>query len=78
VFEQLILLRPLQQRFVKLGPFLTVAGAFAGLELYGIGGALMVLLLLAVAVALADEWAPKEAAATPRKARAAPRARRAT
>jgi hypothetical protein len=43
---------------VKLGPFLTVVGGLAGLELYGIGGALMVLMVLSVAVALADEWAP--------------------
>ena len=56
--EYLFLQRPLEHRTVKLGPFLTVIGGFAGLELYGLGGALMVLLLAAVAVALADEWAP--------------------
>jgi predicted PurR-regulated permease PerM len=59
VFEHYALQRPLERRTVKLGPFLTVAGGFAGLELYGIGGALMVLLLASLAVALADEWAPR-------------------
>jgi predicted PurR-regulated permease PerM len=59
VFEQFVLQRPLERRTVKLGPFLTVVGGFAGLELYGIGGALMILMLGAVAVALADEWAPE-------------------
>ncbi len=58
VFEQLVLQQPLERRTVKVGPFLTVAGGFAGLELYGIGGALMVLMLLTVAIALADEAAP--------------------
>ncbi len=58
VFEHYALQRPLERRTVKLGPFLTVVGGFAGLELYGIGGALVVLLAGAVAVALADEWAP--------------------
>ncbi|MBA3655137.1 MAG: AI-2E family transporter [Actinobacteria bacterium] len=58
-FEQLVLQRPMERRTVRLGPFLTVAGGFAGLELYGLGGALMVLMLGAVAAALADEWAPK-------------------
>ena len=77
VFEQLALQRPLERRTVKLGPFLTVAGGFAGLELYGIGGALMVLMLGAVAVALADEWAPGTAA-SPRGTPAGPKARRAT
>ena len=58
-FEQFVLQRPLEHRTIKLGPFLTVVGGFAGLELYGIGGALMVLMLAAVAVAVADEWAPE-------------------
>ena len=36
----------------------TVAGGFAGIELYGIGGALMMLLIGSLAVAAADELAP--------------------
>jgi predicted PurR-regulated permease PerM len=58
VLEQFFLQRPLERRTVKLGPFLTVIGGFAGLELYGIGGALMVLMVGSVVAALADEWAP--------------------
>jgi predicted PurR-regulated permease PerM len=58
VFEYGLLQRPLERRTIKLGPFLTVLGGFAGLELYGIGGALMVILVGSVAVAVADEWAP--------------------
>jgi predicted PurR-regulated permease PerM len=76
-FEYLLLQRPLEERTVKVGPFITVAGGFAGLELYGIGGALMILLLSAAAVALADEAAP-ETSVTQRGARSAPKARRAT
>jgi predicted PurR-regulated permease PerM len=60
VFEHYALQKPLEARTVRLGPFLTVAGGFAGLELYGIGGALMVLLVASIAVAVADEWAPDE------------------
>ncbi len=59
IFEQLVLQRPLERRTVKLGPFLTVAGGFAGLELYGIGGALMVLMIGSLLAGLADEWAPE-------------------
>ena len=58
VVEQLALQRDLERRTIKLGPFLTLAGGFAGIELYGIGGALMVLLAGSVAVAAADELAP--------------------
>lgn len=61
VFEQLALQRPMERKTVRIGPFLTIAGGFAGLELYGIGGALMVLLATAVAVALVDEAAPENA-----------------
>ena len=59
IFEQLALQRPLERRTVRLGPFLTVVGGFAGLELYGIGGVLMVLMAASLAAALADEWAPE-------------------
>jgi predicted PurR-regulated permease PerM len=59
VVEQVFLQQPLERRTVKLGPFLTVVGGFAGIELYGIGGALMVLMVGSVAVALIDEAAPK-------------------
>jgi predicted PurR-regulated permease PerM len=65
VAEEFVLQQPLERRTVHVGPFLTVVGGFAGLELYGLGGALMVLLLGAVAAALADEWAPRRGAQPP-------------
>ena len=58
VVEQVAIQRPLERRTIKLGPLLTVAGGFAGIELYGIGGALMMLLIGSLAVAAADELAP--------------------
>jgi predicted PurR-regulated permease PerM len=58
VFEGLVLQPFVERRTIRLGPFLTVAGGFAGLELYGIGGAIMTLLGLSVLVAAADEIAP--------------------
>jgi predicted PurR-regulated permease PerM len=49
-------LRPrLERRTMRLGRFLTVLGAFGGLELYGLGGALLAVLALAGLIALADE-----------------------
>ena len=55
VFEYLVLQRPLERRTVKLGPFLTAAGGFAGLELYGLTGALLTILALAVGAVILDE-----------------------
>lgn len=43
---------------MRVGPFLTAAGAFAGLELYGLGGALLSVLAIALVVAALDELAP--------------------
>jgi predicted PurR-regulated permease PerM len=54
-FEFLVLQRRLERRTVKLGPFLTVAGGFAGLELYGLTGALLAILALAVGAVILDE-----------------------
>lgn len=56
-FEGLVLQRRLERRTVHVGPFLTVVAGFAGLELYGIGGALLSLLAVTLAVAVADEVA---------------------
>jgi predicted PurR-regulated permease PerM len=38
-----------------VGPFFTLTGGFAGLELYGIGGALMALMVITVVMAVLDE-----------------------
>jgi predicted PurR-regulated permease PerM len=58
VFEQVVLQRRTERHTLKVGPFLTVAAGFAGLELYGLGGALLVLLIVVLVVAVADELAP--------------------
>jgi predicted PurR-regulated permease PerM len=59
VFEDVVLQKRLERRTVKLGPFLTAAGGFAGLELYGLTGALLAVLGLAIgAVALDESSAP--------------------
>jgi predicted PurR-regulated permease PerM len=58
IFEAVVLQRRTEHRTLRVGPFLTVAAGFAGLELYGLGGALLVLLIVILAVAVADELAP--------------------
>ncbi|MDQ1404320.1 MAG: hypothetical protein QOG03_2636 [Actinomycetota bacterium] len=69
IFEAVALQRPLHKRTVKIGPFLTVAGGFAGVELYGLGGGLLFLLVITLAVTAADELAPE---GRPRPAGSAP------
>ena len=58
IFEAVVLQRRTEKETLKVGPFLTVAAGFAGLELYGLGGALLVLLVVVLVVAVADELAP--------------------
>jgi predicted PurR-regulated permease PerM len=58
--EWLVLQRWIDRRTVHVGPFLTVVAGFAGLELYGVGGALVALLAVALAIAALDELAPPE------------------
>ena len=60
VAETVLVQRRVERRTVRLGPFLTAAGAFAGLELYGLGGALLAIVVLSLAVAALDEWAPPD------------------
>ena len=53
------MLRPrIERRTLRLGRFLTVVAAFGGLELYGLGGALLAILALAGSVALLEELTP--------------------
>lgn len=59
LFEAVFLQRRLERRTIRLGPFLTVAAGFIGLELYGLGGTVMLLLVAALVVAIADEVAPE-------------------
>jgi predicted PurR-regulated permease PerM len=56
--ETFVLQRWVERRSVRVGPFLTVAAGVVGLELYGIGGALVMLLLVTLAVATVEEMAP--------------------
>jgi hypothetical protein len=42
---------------VHVGPFLTVAVAMIGLEVYGIGGALVLLVVVVLVAAILDEVA---------------------
>ena len=60
VIEALFLQRPLEQRTLRLGPFLTVAFGVMGVELYGIAGGLLAILAAAVMVAVFEEIAPQE------------------
>lgn len=57
LLEGLLIQRWVERRTIHVGPFITVAGGMAGLELYGIGGALLFLLALTFALAVADEYA---------------------
>jgi predicted PurR-regulated permease PerM len=54
-FEYLVLQRRLERSTVKVGPFLTTAAGFAGLELYGLTGALLAMLALTVGAVILDE-----------------------
>jgi predicted PurR-regulated permease PerM len=55
LLESFVLEPALERRTLRVGPFLTLAGGFAGLELYGIGGALMAVLVITVVMAVLDE-----------------------
>lgn len=55
VVEYLFLQRRLERRTLKLGPFLTAAAGFAGLELYGLTGALLAILAASIVVVALDE-----------------------
>ena len=60
--EAFVLQPRLEARSLHVGPFVTVALAMIGLELYGIGGALAAVALAVVAAALADELLPTDPA----------------
>ena len=57
LFEDLVLQPHVENRSMKLGPFLTVAAGFAGLEIRGLPGALIAVLVVAGVVAALDELA---------------------
>ncbi|MDQ1711998.1 MAG: hypothetical protein QOE45_1448 [Frankiaceae bacterium] len=59
VVEDLVMQPRLERSTLRLGPFLTVAAGFAGLELRGLAGALIAVLAVATVVAALDELAPQ-------------------
>jgi predicted PurR-regulated permease PerM len=63
--EAFVVQRRLEERSLHLGPFVTVAVAMVGLELYGIGGSLAGVALAVAAAALADELLPTTRASEP-------------
>jgi predicted PurR-regulated permease PerM len=54
--------RAIQRRTVRVGSFLTALAMFAGLELYGFTGAVLLLLLVILGVAVVSEIGPDEVA----------------
>lgn len=54
-FEALVLQRRVEARSLHIGPFVTVAVAMVGLEMYGIGGALVGVVAIVVVAATLDE-----------------------
>jgi predicted PurR-regulated permease PerM len=57
-FEYLVVQRSIERRSIHLGPFVTLFAGLAGLELYGLGGGLLAVVLAAAVVATADELLP--------------------
>lgn len=55
VFETLYLQAQVERRSLHVGPFITIAIGMIGIELYGIGGALIALVAAVVLAATADE-----------------------
>ena len=58
LFEDFGMQPRLERRTMRLGPFLTVAAGFAGLEVRGLPGALIAVLAVATVVAALDEVTP--------------------
>jgi predicted PurR-regulated permease PerM len=54
-FEALVLQRRVEAHSLHIGPFVTVAVAMVGLEVYGIGGALVALVAVVLVAAVLDE-----------------------
>jgi predicted PurR-regulated permease PerM len=60
LFEDLAMQPRLERTTMRLGPFLTVAAGFAGLELRGLPGALLAVLAVATVSAALDELTERE------------------
>lgn len=57
-FEYLAVQRRIERRSLHLGPFVTLFAGLVGIELYGLGGALLAVVVAASAVAVGDEMLP--------------------
>jgi predicted PurR-regulated permease PerM len=57
-FEYVAVQRRIERRSIHLGPFVTLFTGLAGLELYGLGGGLLAVVVAAAALATADELLP--------------------
>lgn len=55
VVESTVMQKRVERRSIHIGPFVTIAVGMVGLELYGIGGALVSLVAVVAALAAADE-----------------------
>lgn len=55
--ESLVVRRYLERSTLRFGRFLPAVAAFAGLELYGVGGALMAMLAMAILISALRAWA---------------------
>lgn len=58
VLEAAVFQRWVERTSLRVGPFLTVAAGFAGVEIYGLGGGVAAVALTVLAVAVADELRP--------------------
>ena len=56
VLEDLVFQPRVERTSIKVGPFLTAAGGLLGLEVYGVGGALLAVLAVTLAAAAVDEF----------------------
>ncbi len=60
VFEAMLIQPRVERRTMRVGPFLTVGAGLIGLEVYGLGGALLVPLVAALGLATAEELSRDE------------------
>jgi predicted PurR-regulated permease PerM len=58
IVENRVLQHRAEEATIRVGPFLTVIAGLGGLELRGLGGALIAILAVTIAAAAADELAP--------------------
>lgn len=55
LFEAFVLQRRVERTSIRVGPFLTIVGGLVGVKLYGLGGALLVMIWMTFVLAVLDE-----------------------